>query len=296
MAFSRYPLVSVVIPVYNGGRFLAETIESVLNQTYENIECLVINDGSNDNTSDVAKAFGSKIRYFDKPNGGVSSARNVGIENSRGDLVAFLDADDLWLPKKIEVQVELFCKNDNVGLVYSGVKMIDEYGVLTGEVHDKFEKDPVTRILLLQTPVFITMTGVIPKKVFKAIGNFDENLSTSADADMVCRIAEQFRLIVVEQPLALYRRHFGQMHHNLTALERDAYILFDKNFTGEDVPERLSRIRSRAYSNLETILSAGYFGEGNYRASVAHFIKALKYNPVTTFERFVTVLRSRFSN
>src|SRR5947209_13220762 len=100
--------VSVIIPTYNHGRFIADAIESVLAQTYPVSEIIVVDDGSTDETQEVVEKFGEKVRYIEQANAGVSAARNTGIENSDGDLVAFLDADDTWLPEKIEKQVAKF--------------------------------------------------------------------------------------------------------------------------------------------------------------------------------------------
>ena len=110
----KKPLVSIVIPVYNGSKYLGEAIDSALEQTYKNIEIVVINDGSKDNgkTRAVAKSYGDKIRYYEKENGGVSSALNYAIKMSKGQFISWVSHDDKILPEKIELQIEYLIKNN----------------------------------------------------------------------------------------------------------------------------------------------------------------------------------------
>ncbi len=126
-----HPLVSIVIPVYNGSNYLREAIDSALAQTYDNIEILVINDGSNDNgaTEAIAKSYGDKIRYFSKENGGVATALNMGIENMRGEYFSWLSHDDVYESDKIKVNIEfLNCIKNKNTVLFSNYKYINEYG------------------------------------------------------------------------------------------------------------------------------------------------------------------------
>ena len=112
--------VSVIIPAYNAEKFIGEAIESVLNQTYKNIEIIVVDDGSKDNTYHIVKQnFGNQVKLIRKKNGGVSSARNMGVKNAEGEFIAYLDADDYWLPQKLEIQLRCFEKFPECGLCYT---------------------------------------------------------------------------------------------------------------------------------------------------------------------------------
>ena len=127
----KLPLVSIVIPVYNGSNYLSEAIESALSQTYENIEVIVVNDGSNDDgkTKKVAENYGKKIRYYEKKNGGVSSALNYAIKKASGEFISWVSHDDKILPKKIELQIEYLMKNnllDSNVVLYSDHNMINK--------------------------------------------------------------------------------------------------------------------------------------------------------------------------
>jgi glycosyltransferase involved in cell wall biosynthesis len=272
------PLVSAIIPVYNGEAFLRETIESVLSQTYRDIECIVIDDGSTDGTGEIARSFGDSIRYVRKENGGVSSARNLGIEMASGEFVAFLDADDLWVPEKIEKQMAVFAARPDVGMVYSSVLFVDEKKKVLRKVENEFGMGEVERILLLRTPVFLTMTALVRKDVLDKVGGFDDRLSTSADADMACRIALNFETVGIDEPLAMYRQHSNQMHLNLAALEHDSTLLFEKTFGDPEVPAEIRRLRSRAYASLEMTLAVGFVRQGRMAEGLRHAARSVGFD------------------
>ena len=120
------PLVSIVIPVYNGANYVAEAIESALKQSYKNIEIIVVNDGSTDNTEKIVKKYGDKIRYFYKENGGVASALNLGIKNMKGEYFSWLSHDDIYYPNKIERQIEELKNIDKDNILYSGFELIND--------------------------------------------------------------------------------------------------------------------------------------------------------------------------
>src|SRR5436309_7380613 len=122
------PKVSVIIPVFNGERYIRQTIESVLAQTYRDFELLVIDDGSTDGTAEAVKEYEKDLRYVHQGNGGASKARNQGIRFSQGKYIAFLDADDLWEPEKLTIQVEFLERNPKIGLVHCNCDGIDEEG------------------------------------------------------------------------------------------------------------------------------------------------------------------------
>ena len=114
---NELPLISAVIPVYNGEAFVADAIRSVLAQTYPRVECVVVDDGSHDRTAEVIRSFGDVVRYLWKPTGGVASARNAGVSAARGEYVAFVDADDTWLPEKLDRQMGLLRERPDCGLI-----------------------------------------------------------------------------------------------------------------------------------------------------------------------------------
>ncbi|MDD4772391.1 MAG: glycosyltransferase [Eubacteriales bacterium] len=217
------PLVSIIIPVYNGSNYLTEAIESALAQTYKNIEILVINDGSNDNnaTENIALSYGDKIRYYSKSNGGVSSALNLGISKMRGEYFSWLSHDDKYTPEKIMRQIEQlrdYDFNEN-HISYCLIKFINSESkyinkliqknyLLTGR---KYNGISVISIML-RHGTFNGCAFLIHRSVFEKCGNLDESLRYNQDADMWYRIfLKNYNLIYVDYIGVLSRVHNNQL-------------------------------------------------------------------------------------
>ena len=203
--------VSVIIPAYNREAFIRETIESVLEQTYSNIELIVVDDGSTDNTLKIVKEYKEKLDLLQHPGGvnkGQSAAINLGLKVSTGEYIAILDSDDLFAPKKIELQIEHLIKNLDVGLVYANGIAIDTNGA---ELHVMIQKghkeENKPELVLLNSYYNIPSNALIRKSVFEIVGGFDEELRSAQDHDMAIRIAEVTRLNYIDKVLWYYRRH-----------------------------------------------------------------------------------------
>lgn len=198
------PLVSVIIPCYNQGQFLAEAIDSVLAQTYPHVEIIVVNDGSTDNTVDVAASYGDKIKYIWQENSGVSVARNRGILESRGDYLQFLDADDLITPLKLSQQLEAFFMYPEVGVVYSEGRYIDDTGVDQGPVALNHGSGWVFhRMLSLDQTVI--HAPLLRRQYVAAAGLFDASLPAAEDADFWVRMAQQVPFLALPYDHFRYR-------------------------------------------------------------------------------------------
>jgi len=184
------PLVSIVIPVYNGANYLKQAIDSALAQTYENCEVIVINDGSADNgvTEFIAKSYGDRIKYLYKANGGVATALNTGIRAARGDYISWLSHDDLYHASKIERQISFLSSLPSTKVVlYSDYEAVDAQNVLihTIKLADADAADPrqvIIRLLFESTVHGCSL--LLPKKCFTEVGYFDENLRTTQDYDL----------------------------------------------------------------------------------------------------------------
>lgn len=279
------PLVSAVIPVHNCERFVAAAIESVLGQTHRPLECIVVNDGSTDGTADVLGAFGARIMCLTTPRRGVGAARNAGAAAARGEYLAFLDADDLWEPAKIERQLELFAERGELGLVYSGLSSIDEHGRALGASRAP-EPGAVLRNTLLNEPPFVSLaqTGVIPRWAFVSSGGFDEAMVNSEDSDLTWRLAARFPIGAVPAPLASYRRHQDQKHLDLGGFEAGSRTLLGKAFGSGLLPPEIQRLERRAYGNLAFTLAYGYRHSDRSRA-LANLCRALWLSPVRSIRR-----------
>lgn len=193
-----FPKVSIIIPVYNGANYMREAIDSALAQTYKNIEVIVINDGSKDEgkTEQIALSYGDKIRYFSKENGGCASALNVGIKNMQGEYFSWLSHDDIYLPNKVEHQINILNKLSNKDIIlYCGYELIDKkssslYFVRPDERYSK-EKLDIPLLALLRGLIH-GCTLLIPVKYFKEIGMFDEALKHTQDYDLWFKL---FRIV-----------------------------------------------------------------------------------------------------
>jgi len=202
------PRVSIIMPAFNAAETIAVSIESVLGQTFDNWELLVINDGSTDHTLDVIRQFDDdRIRVLSKKNEGVAAARNTGLRQANGEFVAFLDSDDLWLAPKLEKQIALFDRyGGELGLVYT------KYRGFTADSVQSFSIDVDTSIgydndyhRLLIMDYVPTLTVMIRASLISDIGYFREDLRAAEDWDYWIRIAESFDLKRVNEVMALYR-------------------------------------------------------------------------------------------
>lgn len=207
------PLVSIIIPVYNGANYLAEAIESAINQTYKNIEIIVVNDGSNDNgaTREVALKYKDKIRYYEKENGGVASAFNYGIQKMTGEYFSWLSHDDIYCENKIEFQVDELCKLNKNTILFSDYYYINEKSEILGSSNLKIFN---YRLLLLDIiflkPFINGNTVLISKSAFNTVGLFDVTLLYTQDYDMWFRLANEFPFFFSKIELVKSRIHQNQ--------------------------------------------------------------------------------------
>ncbi|MDO8891124.1 MAG: glycosyltransferase [Sulfurimicrobium sp.] len=211
--------VSVVIPAYNSARFLRETIESVRQQTTPVHEIIVVDDGSTDETGQVIQSLGEGIVYVRQANAGVSAARNRGIAEARGEIIAFLDADDLWLPQKVENQVRVFLGNPDVALVATDRADIDEHGGLLLDSLFKYRgfygflyelgNGPIPHALsrLVQVNFIPTSSVMVRKSALNQAGDFNTSIRYGEDLDLWARIASQHAIACIPEVLTHYRRH-----------------------------------------------------------------------------------------
>ena len=207
------PLVSIIIPVYNGSNYLKEAIDSALAQTYKNIEVVVINDGSNDNgaTEAIAKSYGNKIRYFSKPNGGVSTALNLGIKKMRGEYFSWLSHDDLYYPNKVERQIEFISKlKDRAVMIFADFEVLyndtgkKESVILDDQMLKDKPKYSVARCCING------ITVLLPRQIIKQVGEFNKNLRSTQDYDYWMRVQNKFPAIHMNEILTVTRIHPDQ--------------------------------------------------------------------------------------
>jgi glycosyltransferase involved in cell wall biosynthesis len=271
------PKVSVIIPNYNYSQYIGEAVESVLSQTYANVEIIVVDDGSKDNSLEILETFGNKIKVIAQQNAGVSAARNNGVANSDGEFIAFLDADDVWLPEKLEKQIERFSTDNSLGLVHVAVQDIDAKGNNLDIHLDGLSGNVSHEILLLERSVVLGGgSGImIPRKVFDEVGGFDSRLSTSADWDIFYQISSRYKVGFINEILLKYRIHGSNMHGNIPRMESEMLLGFEKAFS----TEKNQSIKKNAYGNLYKVLAGSYFQSNNYFGFLKSTIKSLWFTP-----------------
>ena len=213
MQLEALPLISVIIPTYNVGELLAESLKSVFAQTYPRYEVIVVDDGSTDNTTEVVREFKDRILYLYQDNHGPSAARNKGIKRGQGKYFCFLDADDLWTPNKLEVQVAFMERHSDIGLVFSDCERFDSKGVIgaPGVIAQRFYLPytpiPDAFMKLVMRNFIVLSTVMVRKRCLDKVGLFDENLRSVEDRDLWLRIAADFEIGYLPLILAKYRFH-----------------------------------------------------------------------------------------
>jgi len=218
-----YPKVTIVIPVYNGANFLEEAINSALQQTYENIEIIVVNDGSNDDgkTEQIALKYKDQIQYFAKTNGGVATALNLAIKKMSGEYFSWLSHDDLYYSDKIEYQINFLASlNDRDIVLYGDVELIDEHGKMVQVVlydHELLSKKPLYSVL---RGGISGCTLLIPKTQLLRFNGFDESLKTTQDYDLWFKIAQTCRFIHMNKILVKSRIHPHQTANQMPLVNR----------------------------------------------------------------------------
>lgn len=269
-------LVSVVIPVHNRRAFIEQTVQSVLAQTYADVEVIVVDDGSTDGSADVVEqVFGDRVRILRLPtNEGRSTARNKGWALARGALVAFLDSDDLWAPEKLARQVPHF-EDDAVAIVHCRVAKIDVAGRFlekeSGELAREFlaaEQRGYDYGGITQTWCrMYTSAAVVRRDALRISGGFDPSLSNFEDYDVLWRIARDGRVVIVPEVLAWHRKHSGNTVPHWKADAEPWLYVNHKHLAELPAAWRDSASLRRARHNLFVNVSLGEYWRGHRWAS-----------------------------
>lgn len=233
------PLISVIIPTYNRENHVTKAIQSVIDQTYNNIEIIVVDDGSTDNTRNIVSTYQDKIIYIYKNNGGVSSARNIGISKAKGDYISFLDSDDSWYPEKLKKQMDYLSVNKYLAGVLCDVEFINHNNELmkVSNIRKQIPHDGIiVKYLFIK---LLTMCSILTHKdVFDSIGTFDESLNTAEDIDMLLRIASRYKIGVLSEPLVQINRGSSELRKKLFTGNRlivlKKFKQFNKNFVKQN--------------------------------------------------------------
>lgn len=200
------PLISVILPVYNASKFLAESIKSMLEQTFTNFELIIINDGSTDNSQSIIESFDDKrIRFFQKPNTGLIDSLNLAVAHSRGSWIARMDADDISSPNRLEEQIKFI--DSGVAVIGTQAILIDENGKIYGKT--KFATNPDEILLNLQKHIsnVVHPSVLINKTLLLKVGGYDPKMHVAEDYDLWLRISKIGKIININQSLLSLRKH-----------------------------------------------------------------------------------------
>ncbi|MCC0176632.1 glycosyltransferase [Waterburya agarophytonicola K14] len=283
------PKVSVIIPSYNCDRYLPEAIDSVLRQTYKNYEIIVIDDGSTDNTSAAIKPYLAKIRYVYQDNQGVSAARNCGLALAEGELIAFLDADDLFLPDKLQQQVAVFEQHPDLAIVNSGYHVIQEDGEVVMDVERWHEIPDLTpEVWLLHKPVLPSVM-MFRKEWLERVGGFDPRFSSSEDVEVVLRMVIQgCKAAWLTQITTCYRRHNHSVTWKKTLRQvENSELMQDYFFSRQDLPASLRQLEYRSRFYFYSWLAWLCYQGGLLSQMVDYLAKSRNYAPFPSAEIIV---------
>ncbi len=277
------PGVSVVIPAYNAMIYLPKAVESVLRQTFTDFEVLIIDDGSSDHIVPWASQVADhRVRLISQANQGLPGARNTGIAQAQGEYIAFLDADDLWEPTKLEKQVSCLDNNPGVGLVHTWMLLVDEQGNSTGRVMKSNAEGDVWN-QLVEKNIIACPSVIVRRYCFETVGLFDINLRSIEDWDMWLRIASRYPFAVIKEPLAYYRQLPGSMSKNCQVMEQAFHTVIEKAFHSAPSEVLYLKNRSYGYANLCLAWKALQSHERDYKLALHFQQQAISHYPQLRF-------------
>lgn len=293
---TRGPVISVIIPSFNGEKFLSETIESVLAQSFRDWECIIINNGSSDNTDGIAKKYSltdPRISYFSQKNNGPGGARNAGLARAKGEFIQLLDHDDLLKPEKFAVQLEVFNKHPEADLIYSDFRFFNnrdtanlysmkERYVISENPVDDFVFNWVKDFILPPHPILFR------KSCFEKWGMYDEKLGVADDWDLYVRFAiHKPKIIFCDEVLALYRSHPDGItsEKNETELFNQKIKMYKKHARNMNLPERHRKHVKFLLHNLIGEKGFGKIKRKKYFEGIKYLLLASYYslNPAFYF-------------
>jgi len=293
------PKVSILIPSYNAERFLPTSIKSALSGTYQDFEIIVIDDGSTDNTKGLVQSFidlfPGKIRYFRQENKGLAVARNTGIIEAQGEYLALLDADDKWLPCRLQEGVRILDADASIGLVHGNITYIDinDKEISTPKRDPRFLNGYIFDNIFLRKAHIACPTVLFRRICCAHAGMFDANLSRLGceDRDLWLRISQKFKISYIDKVLSYYRHTPQSMSQDVDKMTKARLYVIDKYCPGNKDESLRNRALSKVYRDLgDELLINNRHLEARYE-----YLKAVKFNPYTFWawaNLFKSILRN----
>jgi glycosyltransferase involved in cell wall biosynthesis len=270
----------VVVPAYNAARTAGQAISSALGQTLSDLEVIVVDDGSTDSTSNVVDTLTDpRVRLISQANAGAGAARNAGIEAARGRWVAFLDADDLWLPTKLETQLDVVRASPGAMAAQSSVYFVDDHLRFLSVERCSRSHDGLLDVLRFKNTPAAPSTLVADRGLLAEIGGFDDSLVILEDWDLMIKLARYGKLVSVEEPLALYRVHPGNRSRDLDIHVEPGLRVLGRLFADPGLPPEVQERRRELYARFYTMLAGGAFRVRSWGEWARWTARALRTDP-----------------
>ncbi|MCX6043828.1 MAG: glycosyltransferase [Chloroflexi bacterium] len=258
------PLVSIVIPNFNHARYLGAAISSVLTQSYPNIEIIVVDDGSTDESRAVAARYGNRIRYIWQENRGLSAARNTGIRAASGEYIGLLDADDLYEPHCLATMMAILQANPEADGLYCGYQFVDQQNQLLPQIEARLIPTDQLYDTLLDGNFFVPESVLVHQRCYASAGAFDETLRACEDWDMWLRITRQHVIIGTDAVLTRHRVLAGSMSSDPMRMINNRLAVLKKHIIiAPDAPAEIVRRANKAYSGAYLISAVEYLQAGD---------------------------------
>jgi glycosyltransferase involved in cell wall biosynthesis len=286
-ARSGAPLVSIIVPCFNTAHFLKGALESALNQEYEPTEIIVVNDGSTDNFAEVVAPYRTRVKIIDQANAGLAAARNRGLEHSTGAIIAYLDADDQWDPRKLGCQVRILIEQPEVAFVHTAVQFIDEFDrpmPLPAPPARVLDGNCLRELITLN---FVTASSVAHTRAAMASDRFEPHLTAAEDWDLWLRLAARGPIAHIDAPLTMYRTHSDNMSKRQRHMRtNELYVVARalRRTSDKDVHRTLLKKRAALYRRLAHI----EYDAGNIEAARQLFWGGLPFRRSLDVIRFAT--------
>jgi glycosyltransferase involved in cell wall biosynthesis len=269
-------VISVVIPAFNAAAFLGQAIDSVLAQSAEEVEVIVVDDGSTDGTAAIAQSYGSEVHYIHQINQGMAGARNRGLQECRGDFVGLLDADDTWMPGKLGKQIDALNDSPRARVCYTACLVTDRnLHPIAVELSPR-KGTALEDLLLMGNVVGSVSSALIEGRVLAEVGGFNPRLSHCADWELWVRLARRTEFVCLPEPLVTYRQHGANLSRHIAILERESFQVLDAAFADPETPAPLKARQRRALARNWMVLAGCYFNAGCFRdffRCVAHAVQ-----------------------
>jgi len=276
------PLISVIIPAYHASEYIGRTLTSVINQSYQNFEILVVDDGSTDETASIVSHFAgldSRIMLIQQANQGVAAARNHGIKVAQGEFIAPIDADDIWHTDNLKKKLQMFLGQDaSVGMVYSWSADIDELGYFTGHTHGARYFGHVLPGLCVSNFIGNASSTMIRSKCFSHIGGYSTELKNNSaqgaeDWDLYIRLAFRYQVQLIPEVLVGYRQLTNGMSKNTVVMMKSQYLTLKR--LKDKLAFQCPLLERRISSSHLSVVTRQFYEEEAFDQALSHFIKAI---------------------